>query len=234
MKTALTASTSTDWPTDAIPQKWIQKLFNEMLLAYGKKFTEQWSGADPDELQLHWARKLSGMTGPEMKRGVEKLDTRDWPPTLPEFIKMCKPSIDPLVAYYEAVAGVQARAKGAMGTWSHPAIFWAATPLAFDLSNQTYSQIKPRWECALSEQMDRGEWDEIKMPLVALPDASRLSREEAAKRLQEVGAASVTKDAASKTDHLAWAKIALEDLKHGGKRFPAITYKLAKEALEVA
>jgi hypothetical protein len=231
MRTDLTYATSIEWPTDAIPQKWIQKLFNEMLLAYGKKFTEQWAGADPESLQRHWATKLAGMTGPEMKRGVDKLDSRDWPPTLPEFIKMCKPSVDPLIAYYEAVAGVQSRSKGEMGTWSHPAIYWAATPMAFDLSNQTYSQIKPRWERALSDQMERGEWEEVKMPLVALPEAARFSREEASKRLHEVGAIGMIRGDDDRTDHKAWAKIAMDDLKNGGKRFPAITYKMAKEAL---
>lgn len=218
--------------TNPAPLSWVESLFSRMQGMYGSKFLDMWRDTDITSVKSLWAEEMGKLTRDQLNRGVEALRTQDWPPSLPQFIKLCAPSVDPLVAYYEAVAGIQARANGEMGVWSHPAIYCAAMPMSFDLKNQTYSQIKPRWERALSEQMDRGEWDEIKMPLVALPDASRLSREEAAKRLQEVGAASATKDAESRTDHLRWAKIALEDLKHGGKRFPTITYKLAKEALE--
>lgn len=211
-------------------------LYNRLDGAYPNKWRSNFPGPDAiDNWKCSWAEAFEeeGITPNDIKAGLKACRSKyDWPPSCAEFIKACKPSVDPLVAYYEALAGIQARAKGEMGQWSHPAIYWAATQMSFDLNHQTYSQIKPRWERALSEQMDRGEWDEIKMPLVALPDASRLSREEAAKRLEEIGAARVTKDAESRTDHLRWAKIAIEDLKHGGKRFPAITYKLAKEALE--
>lgn len=228
MNNELTSSIS----TKPAPLSWVESLFSRMQGMYGSKFLDMWRDTDITSVKSLWAEEMGKLTRDQLKRGVEALRTQDWPPSLPQFIKLCAPSVDSLVAYYEAVAGIQARAKGEMGVWSHPAIFWAATPLAFDLGNQTYSQIKARWERALAEQMERGEWDDIEAPLLTLPEPDRLTREEAAKRLQEVGAASVTKDTESRTDHLRWAKIAIEDLKHGGKRYPAITYKLAKEALE--
>jgi len=227
MNNELTSSIS----TKPAPLSWVESLFARMQGMYGNKFLDMWRDTDIASVKALWAEEMGKLSREELKRGVEALRTQDWPPSLPQFIKLCAPSVDPLVAYYEAVAGVQSRSKGEMGTWSHPAIYWAATPLAFDLSNQTYSQIKARWEKALSEQMARGEWEEIKMPLVALPEAARLSREEATKRLQEVGAIGMIKGDDNRTDHKAWARIAMEDLKNGGKRFPTITYKMAKEAL---
>ncbi len=133
-----------------LPDRWVEAMFDKMFLDYGKKFTDQWGGTDPARLVAHWAAEMASFTGPEIKRGLAAMAGKDWPPTLPEFKKMCRPTVDPLVAYYEALAGVQERKKGEMGTWSHPAIFWAAMPLAFDLGSQTYSQIKIRWEAALS------------------------------------------------------------------------------------
>lgn len=234
--------TNQELSTFTAPSSPIDMLFGELHGMYGNQFLDKFrsghavDGLDTgtENMKRVWTEKLRsrGMTVGDMKRGLAKCDRVKFPPSWSEFLELCKPSVDPLVAYYEAVAGVQARAKGEMGIWSHPAIFWAATPLSFDLGNQTYSQIKPRWDRALAEQMERGEWEAIPEPLLALPEPAPMSREEAAQRLQEVGAASVTKEPSTPTDHKRWARLAMEDLKHGGKRYPAVTYKMAKEALE--
>src|SRR5579872_932889 len=121
--TPSTLSQEAAWPAGALPEKWIERLFAEMSMTYGRKFTDQWGGQDPHALKRFWATKLAGFTGEELKRGVATLQLREWPPTLPEFVKLCRPSVDVLAAYYEAVAGVTERAKGNMGEWSHPAIF---------------------------------------------------------------------------------------------------------------
>lgn len=204
-----------------------------MLLSYGKKFTDQWGVTDGDELLNFWANGLADMTHSELKRGKDALATREWPPTLPEFRKLCRRPMDSVAAYYEAVAGTQARRDGEYGKWSHPAIYWAAMPMSFDLKEQTYSQIRSRWEAALQEQMDKGEWPEIPQPMVALPapGKTRTSREEAAQRLREIGAATVIKDAWG-NDPKCWAKKILEREAKGDKTLLPIQVKFAKEAME--
>ncbi len=215
-----------------LPAKWIEKMFDKMLLDYGKKFTDQWSGADPDKLISHWSHELSGFIGAELKRGYDALSYRDWPPSLPEFKRMCRPRIDALVAYYEAIAGVQARQNGEMGAWSHPAIFWAAMPLAFDLNNQTFSQIKVRWEIAFAEQMDRGQWADIPAPLLALPEPeNKLSREDAAAMLKKLGAADVLKKPSNDSYHKAWAHKIKAREKQGDRTLTAVIVRFANEAL---
>lgn len=225
----LTLASSTS--TNPLPERWVERLFERMLLEYGKKFGDQWAQTDMDKLIAHWSTELAGYSGEELKRGVDALAGRDWPPTLPEFKKLCRRPLDAVVAYYEAVAGVQTRAAGEYGKWSHPAIYWAAMPLAFDLGSQTYSQIKPRWEAALFEQMDKGEWPEIPQPMVALPapGKAKTSREEAAKRLRELNAASVVKTG-QEGDSKAWARRILEREAAGEKLLP-IQVKFAQEAL---
>ena len=222
------SSTSIDWPADAIPAHWVESLFQKMTFAYGTKFSDQWRGVDAEGLKRHWATELGKYTPDQLKSGAEKLKTRDWPPTLPEFEKMCQPTTDPMVAYYEAVNGVQARAKGEMGKWSHPAIFWAAMPMSFDLGNQAFSQIKGRWENALAEQMERGEWAEVPKPMVALPAPGRaeLSREKAAKMLSDLNASGVLKP---KSEHTLWYRKILADVK-AGRAVTMIQRQFAEQA----
>jgi hypothetical protein len=207
-------------------------LFDKMLLEYGKKFTDQWGGSDPVRLRDHWAAELAGFSGDELGKGLKGMAAKDWPPTLNEFKKLCRPPVDAMHAYYEAVNGVQARDRGERGVWSHRAIFWAATGLSFDLKNQTYSQIKVRWEMALAEQFDKTDWSPIPDPLLQLaaPGKGELSKEGAAKMLNEIGASAMLKP---KNDEMRWAKNILERLKRKDKTLLPIQIKFAKEALEV-
>lgn len=212
-------------------------LFNRLDGAYPHK----WRSAFPNQQAIDnwcasWAEEFedSGVAPADIKAGLKACRTKyDWPPSCAEFIKACRPSVDFLVAYYEAVAGVAARKNGEMGVWSHPAIYWAAVPLAFDLGQQTYSQMKTRWEQALGEQMARGEWAAIPAPMLALPEPGKtqLSREDAQKRVGELKAGGVAKSAESKVDHLYWAKKIMARKKRGDKTLGLISIKFAEEAL---
>lgn len=205
-----------------------------MLMSYGKKFTDQWGAVSPEAMADHWALELAGYSGPEISAGVKAMEGRDWPPTLPEFKRMCRPVADPLVSYYEAVAGVQARAAGEMGRWSHPAVYWAAMPMSFDLGTQTYTQIRGRWERALDEQMARGEWDSIPRPALALaaPGKAMLSKEGAAEMLRNLEAQGITKTAAARVDHKRWAKTILARVARGDKTLLMVQIKFAQTAME--
>jgi hypothetical protein len=97
-----------------------------------------WRDTNIELVKQLWADEMGKLSNDDLRRGYGALMSRDWPPSLPEFIKLCRPTIDPTVAYYEAVAGMQARERGEVGKWSHPAIFWAAVQIsAFDLKNQS-------------------------------------------------------------------------------------------------
>jgi hypothetical protein len=215
--------------TDALPETWIEKLFDKMLLDYGKKFIDQWSGADTDKLIAHWSRELAGYSGLELKRGYDALATRDWPPSLPEFKKLCRPPVDSMHAYYQAMEGVVAREKGEKGNWSHPAIYWAAVRLAFDLKSLTYSQVRDRWEKALADEMGKGSWPDIPEASLALPAPGKadLSREKAAQLLKQLGASDVLKP---KTDHKRWAKRIVKEAEKPTHGYSALQIRFAKEA----
>jgi hypothetical protein len=214
-----------------LPETWVEQLFERMLLEYGKKFTDQWGAADMDALIKHWSNELAGYRGAELDRGVAALASKDWPPTLPEFKRMCRPPVDPIRAYYEAVAGVQARFAGEFGTWSHPAIYWAAMPMAVELREQTFSAVKARWETALAVQLGRGEWEKLPEPMLTLsaPGQSTTSSAKAREAIKQLVGRVVHKPADG--DPKGWARRILEREKAGEKVTPT-TLKLAREALQ--
>ena len=162
----------------------VKALFETMLMNFGKKFTDQWSNVSPEKMEDYWCNQLTGYTPREFKRGLSAMENLAWPPALPEFKKLCRPGVDELVAYYEALAGIQERNKGRAGTWSHPAIFWASVSMAYDLQNQPYAQIRHRWEQALHEQLSKGEWEEMPAPAIMIENKpAPISKEKAAEFL---------------------------------------------------
>ena len=219
--------------TCPLPMAWIEKLFDRMVSLYGHKFLDMWRDADLQSVKETWAHELGKLSRDEIARGANALMTQEWPPTLPQFIKLCRPAIDAVAAYYEAVNGVIAREHGNIGEWSHPAIFWASVKVgAFDLKHQTYSAIKGRWEGALNEELAKGNWTAIPEPMIALPPPTNAASKEVAERY--IAETQVIKKQESNVDHKRWAKLIMERHKAGDKTLTHIQISFAKEALSNA
>lgn len=184
---------STSTQSNSLPDSWMKSLFKKLGLSYGTQFTDKWKGQNIADVMAHWGEQLGSFTPAELKRGYEAIDGHTFPPSLPEFKVMCRPPIDPVEAYYGAVAGLQQRAAGEVGVWSHPAIFWASVTMSSDLLSQTYAQIKPRWEVALKEQLAKTEWAEIHKPRLALPPPSPSDAAVAKKVMNDIGAGQLTR-----------------------------------------
>lgn len=164
---------------------------NEMHLLYGAKFAQQWEGLTPRELKDSWNQKLAGLSEAHVRRGLMACLTREWPPTLPEFLKLCCPWLTAELAYHEAVRGLSARRRGESGVWSHPAVYWAAVGVStVDLLNSNYGAIKVRWERTLSEELSKGSWPDIPPPRAALPAPGQTlaTRAQAEAALRQMGA----------------------------------------------
>lgn len=213
-----------------IPQSWIDALFAKMASIYGNKFLEMWRNVDMNSVKTTWAQELGKLSRDELAKGASALITQEWCPTLPQFIKLCRTEIDPLQAYYEALNGVVARESGQVGEWSHPAIFWAMVAVgAFDIKNQTYSNIKARWEKCLDEQIARGQWAAIPTPAIGLPAPSKKSEKEVAEKY--LAETQVIKHDSEKIDHKQWAKKIMERQRKGDKTLLPIQVQFAREAL---
>jgi hypothetical protein len=211
-------------------------LYNRLDGAYPHKWRSNFSTPESiDNWKVSWAEAFEdeGIAPNDIAAGLRACRSRyDWPPSCAEFIKACKPSVDPLVAYYEAAAGIQAREKGELGTWSHPAIFWAAASMAYDLKHQGYTAIKARWEKALAEQMEKGEWAAIPAVLLALPEPgkTKADREHAEKMIAEIGASSIVKS--QQSDHRRWISKVLERQKRKDDSLPSVAVRMANDALK--
>ena len=79
---------------DPLPIKWIDKLFEKFKARYGSLFVERFGGLALDIVADEWAQELAGFTGPELQRGLDGCRTLKFPPTLPEFMSLCRPPID--------------------------------------------------------------------------------------------------------------------------------------------
>ncbi|NKI68931.1 hypothetical protein GN109_05820 [Collimonas pratensis] len=214
-------------------------LFNRLDGAYPHKWRSNFPNADAiDNWKTSWAEAFEeeGIRPADIRGGLRACRTKyDWPPSCAEFIKACRPSVDPLIAYYEAVNGLQARAKGETGEWSHPAIFWATLNIAGDLLNQPFSKMKTQWERALEVQMAKHEWEEVPKSMLALaaPGKTLLSRESADKMVKEIGAAGVTKKMDAPTDCKRWARNVLERAKRKNHGLQDWVIADAKKALGI-
>ena len=75
-----------------LPANWITRIFERMEGLYGARFHDAWKGTNLDNVKLTWAEKLAGFAGkPEaIKSALDALDDKPFPPTLPEFMLLCR------------------------------------------------------------------------------------------------------------------------------------------------
>ena len=170
MKTAHLPQNVTSLPNRTVlPNAWIDRLFSRFSAMYGTRFADMWAMSDLAEVKALWAEELAALSNAELAFGVSACKTRDWPPNLPEFLKLCRPPIDFESAYIEAVEQTRRRETGD-DVWSSPAIYWAAMTIgAWDFRNATYGAIKARWARVFGEQVEKGQWPAIPAKAIALP-----------------------------------------------------------------
>lgn len=193
---------------------WAEKLIQKMQILYGSKFAQQWEGIRPEIMIAEWSEELAGLTGPEIAKGLDACRIRPWPPTLPEFIALCRPPMNPEVAFHEAIKGLTARRKGERGEWSHPAIYHATIGVGqHDMLNCTYATMRTRWEKALAAQLEKTEWQDIPDANLALPEPRKteLSNQQAQEAMERLGAGGVMNKAGR--NHKRWAQKILADQK---------------------
>lgn len=66
-----------------------------------------------EDWKLAWAESFDedGITGAEVKEGIKHCRRMyDWPLSLTEFVKACRPNLSPEVAFTEAVKGITSMA----------------------------------------------------------------------------------------------------------------------------
>lgn len=158
---------------DGAPLKlsWIEDLFGRMTAIVGASmFTTVYAGADPEVVKAQWAEGLAILTVDEVKRGLVAVRTRKFAPNLGEFLHLCRPSLEPEVAWIEAEKGLRAHQEGHAFAWSHPAVYWAARAMQHEIRTANFAQMRKRWETVLAEWMAVRE-----LPSIPDPQARRIA-----------------------------------------------------------
>ncbi|MBN3757189.1 hypothetical protein G3N95_29905 [Paraburkholderia sp. Tr-20389] len=187
----------------AYPNRWRAAFASEQAIS---NWRESWAEAFDEE----------GLTPQMISDGLKTCrKTYDWPPSITEFIKACKPQINVDAAIYEAIDQMRARQRG-KDKWSHPAIYWAAAKVGeFDIISQSISSLKPRFEAALKAVL-AGEVLPVpeRVPALPAPTAAESTREYGAQRLEELGATEVLKRE-PRGPGLGWAHRIIAESKAG-------------------
>jgi hypothetical protein len=169
-----------------------------MSARFGRHFADMWGAIPADDMKAVWADDLAGFSGDEIRRGLDGCKGLKFPPTLPEFLQLCRPPPDYQVAYHEAVRELLKRrqpfdrfgnVKTNLDQWSHPSIYWAASTMEHALLNLPYPSMKERWKKALDDALAEGRTD-VPPWRPALPEPGKIGMlpEEWQKKVAELTA----------------------------------------------
>lgn len=141
-----------------VPLRWVEDLFERLTAIVGSVMATVYAGADEQRVKAEWAEALAGFSAEEVKRGLAATRTRKFAPNLPEFLHLCRPALDPEVAWIEAEQGMASHAKGERFAWTHPAVYWAGRQFGFELRSSSFEQCRKRWTAALAAEFAKGAW----------------------------------------------------------------------------
>jgi hypothetical protein len=144
----------------------VADLFEQLAAIFSKKkFTEMWGQVDPGAVREQWALGLSDMEPSEVDRGLAACRNRIFVPNIGEFRQLCRPVLDPEVAWHEASSSLREHLRGNPGEWSHPAVFRAAMAMNYELRTQSFSVVRRRWETVLNREFAAGWGDGVPAPV---------------------------------------------------------------------
>lgn len=177
---------ATSLPTvPALPERWSEKIFRRMENFYGQKWNDSLGGIERERVKQAWGEELADYLPDEIATGLHACRSRTWPPTLPEFLLLCRPLNDPRADWAEACEQMALRLRDGSDIWSRSQVYWAAVAIgAHDLHTLAYDQAKARWQRAL----DNAKSAPIPPVHAALPEPGQqsVSREEARRRSAEL------------------------------------------------
>lgn len=83
-----------------MPSGLVERLFTRLQAMYGNRLSVAWGDADPEDVKRVWGQALGAITPRELSRGIEGCMQLDWPPSLPEFVRLCTAKPEPRPAIH--------------------------------------------------------------------------------------------------------------------------------------
>lgn len=159
----------------AVPRASVAWLFERLTAQFGARMADLYAApvdasAPPDvqrrtaatftqRVQEEWALGLAGYHREEIQRGLAACRERGFAPNLGEFVQLCRPGLNPEWAWHEARDCLRQRDAGAVGNWSHPAIWRAASEMSPEVRGGDYQRHRTRWTYVLRREFAAG-WGE--------------------------------------------------------------------------
>lgn len=129
----------------------IEALFSEFSHLYGARFVKMWEEVEPARMKTTWAEALAGFSVREVRQGLAACRAKPWPPTLPEFLLLCRPKPDYEALFREAQKQAGQRRYGS-DVWESPLLFWAAYRMGTDdMVNLPWEKARMRWVKIIDE-----------------------------------------------------------------------------------
>jgi hypothetical protein len=138
----------------SLPTPWVEKIFTRLSAQLGHKVADLYACVAPDIVKAEWGNALAGFHPNEIKRGIDACQTRIFAPTLGEFLRLCRPALDPETAWIEASENLAGEYE-----WSHPAVRRAASQMSWELRSSTFAEMRKRWVWILEREFAQG-WEE--------------------------------------------------------------------------
>lgn len=112
---------------------------------YGARFVDMWRTGDIGKVKDTWAKALAGYSVREVRQGLAACHCKPWPPTLPEFLLLCRPKPDYEALFRDAQKQAGQRRYG-NDKWESPLLFWAAYRMGtYDMVNLPWEKARTRW-----------------------------------------------------------------------------------------
>lgn len=162
-----------------LPLEAVEIIWDWLTKRYGAVFLDMWSWSDDaglQEIKQAWSEELAGFTEQELRTGLIGCKRYcEMPPTLPKFMRLCRPPVEYESMFYEAVKCMARRGTG-LEKWPSKAVYWAAVKIgAFDLKNGSWATLQKRWVSALDEMLASADLPEIpEREDYLLPPAQRM------------------------------------------------------------
>lgn len=151
-----------------LPASRVEDIFTRLTAQLGKKIEDLFGAVPQEDIKAEWADGLAGYRGREIMRGLKACQARVFAPTLGEFCLLCRPTLDPEVAWLEAAEGVRARRNGNLGEWSHPAVYRASLAMPYELASYSYRACRKQWDWTLSKEFSKGWGEDVPPPPLRL------------------------------------------------------------------
>lgn len=137
-----------DWPDGSGAISAMDRLFNRFDGMYPGRWRSSFSSAEAvDNWRREWASafEAEGLTTEDVRFGLQELKKiYAWPPSITEFLLVCRPATQPDVAFHLAADEMANRRNFKPENWPSARMYWAAAAMG-EAMMLPYQQVKSRW-----------------------------------------------------------------------------------------